>query len=243
MTETLRAHAEALRVAFLVNVSGSAFRASETFLRAHLERLPFAMFPVIGDAGQRRLGNGRGAWLQSRSLLARAMRRGLDESGLRSRDEQDASALSLGVATCEARGLPCTVFVAPGLLGRAPEWDQRACAGRWRDLDRDVFRWQQARRGNDPTTNAELALDATLRIATHAELTECVGRSGPGRTLANRTHSHANLTALSLSEVAEELRTTQAWLHAFAPERAVPVVAYPYGHEAHEAGLRAWGCA
>lgn len=164
-------------------------------------------------------------------------------------DDAYASSLALGVAACEARGLPCTVFVAPALLGRVPVWDRREVAGQWSHAERERFLWQQAGRDVEPVTATELTLDAALRLATSAELAACLARSGPRLTLGNHSQTHANLAALSPPEVADELCSAQTWLQAFAPARSVPVVAYPYGHAprdpsvcmSHDPALPAWG--
>jgi len=164
-------------------------------------------------------------------------------------DDAYASALTLGVAACQARGLPCTVFVAPGLLGRVPLWDRRAMAGRWEDTDRATFLWQHKGRDAEPVTAEEHGIDRTLRIATATELLSCVAQSDEGLTLGNHTVSHPNLAALGLEDVQVELRDAQMWLHTRTPERVIPVVAYPYGHAPrddtwrveHDVTLPRWG--
>jgi peptidoglycan/xylan/chitin deacetylase (PgdA/CDA1 family) len=147
-------------------------------------------------------------------------------------DDAYASALRLGVGACVAAGAPCTVFVAPGLLGTVPVWDRRAAAERWSDADREAFLWRD--RGTDVAAGvggrSESAPTATgdpCRIATTDELLACAAR--PGVTLGNHTMHHPNLGALADDEVRAELAAAHAWLEAHAAGRLVPVLAYPYG--------------
>ncbi len=144
-------------------------------------------------------------------------------------DDAYASALRLGVGACVAACAPCTVFVAPGLLGTVPVWDRRAAEGRWSDADREAFLWGD--RGIDTAipwdASSQMRAD-TCRIATAGELLACAAQ--PGVTLGNHTMHHPNLGALGDDEARAEVEEAQAWLAAQVPGRAVPVVAYPYGH-------------
>ncbi|HEY0930670.1 MAG TPA: polysaccharide deacetylase family protein [Gemmatimonas sp.] len=142
-------------------------------------------------------------------------------------DDACASALSLGVRACVARGLPVTVFVAPSLLGTVPWWDEQAAAGRWPDVARAEF--LNARQGivtHTPASQLAAELEV-LRIAHKEELDAIV--TLPGITLGNHTMRHANLSRLSAAEVGEEIAAAHHWLLQHYPLVTVPVVAYPYG--------------
>jgi peptidoglycan/xylan/chitin deacetylase (PgdA/CDA1 family) len=141
-------------------------------------------------------------------------------------DDAYEGALAHGVRECVQRGLPCTVFVAPGLLGRVPFWDRQAEAGRWSAADRERFLIEQ--RGIDPAPNTEVtsALGAH-RIARLPQLREA--SQWPGVSLGNHTYDHANLAVLSAVDVASQLERAWLWLSTEVPLALVPVVAYPYG--------------
>jgi peptidoglycan/xylan/chitin deacetylase (PgdA/CDA1 family) len=137
-------------------------------------------------------------------------------------DDAYASALALGVTACVAHGVPCTVFVAPALLGTVPIWDAAAERGQWSVSDRHRFLWEQKGLGKAAETEP-----AALRIATETEL--AAAEHAPGVTLGNHTMHHANLGALSTAEACAELAVADAWLRVRFPAATVPVVAYPYG--------------
>lgn len=145
-------------------------------------------------------------------------------------DDAYASALALGVAACVSRNMPCTVFVAPALLGRVPTWDTMAQQGQWSESDRHRFLWEQRGLGAPApagaTANDAGATTERLRIATEAELLAACGQRGV--TVGNHTMHHANLGALSTAEAAAELTEAGEWLRVRFPA-AAPVVAYPYG--------------
>jgi glycosyltransferase involved in cell wall biosynthesis len=81
-------------VAVIVDKDGGTIGPSETFLRAHIDRLPFRTVAVIGNPGSRRREGGDVRFLQSRSLPARGWRWALDRAGVRYQAEQDADRLS-----------------------------------------------------------------------------------------------------------------------------------------------------
>lgn len=142
-------------------------------------------------------------------------------------DDAYASALRLGVARCVAEQLPCTVFVAPALLGTIPPWDALAARGAWTDSDRQQFLW--VHRGRPPLVVDAVSADAGphgARIATHAEL-EASAREHVA--FGNHTMTHPNLAALDTAEVHAEIAAADAWLRREHPARRVPMIAYPFG--------------
>lgn len=148
-------------------------------------------------------------------------------------DDAYAGALTAGVEELEARGLPATFFVCPGMLGREGFWwDLLAGAEGLADEVREHALWRLAGRGDDVVTwgrgqgMAVTSLPEHARPAGEALLREAAAR--PGIRLGSHTWSHPNLAALSREDAAAELARTRAWLEA-GPSPAAPWIAYPYG--------------
>ena len=78
----------------VVNKPQSALAPSETFLRAHMTRLPFPTLSLVGGPGARRTDLGSGSFLQSRLLIARAARAVARRTFLSSVSSQDGRALT-----------------------------------------------------------------------------------------------------------------------------------------------------
>jgi peptidoglycan/xylan/chitin deacetylase (PgdA/CDA1 family) len=150
-------------------------------------------------------------------------------------DDAYRGAIVLGVAELVRRGLPATVFVAPGFVGRKTFWWDRFCPSSTRGWPPDLRqRLLTELGGNDSAIDewarahrlTEAPLDEWHRVATEAELTEAVRH--PGIELACHSWSHPNLTTLGPAELAEEIALSMAWLRQrFQP--VVPWLAYPYG--------------
>lgn len=151
-------------------------------------------------------------------------------------DDGYRGALTVGLRELEARSLPATFFVSPGLLGReALWWDELAEEARrvlpeaWattaqeeaRGVQDEVLRWAQARRVG--TT----AQPGHAGVITEEEL-EAASRS-PVVTLASHTWSHPNVTALDAAELESELVRPLRWLRERFPGRTVPLLSWPYG--------------
>ena len=147
-------------------------------------------------------------------------------------DDAYLGAMTAGVAELRARGLPATVFVAPGLLGQVTWWDllggaegdlglgQREHALRALGGDGDRVRAWAASTG---IGTSETGLP---RIATHEQLAQALRyeRLVPGA----HTWSHPNLCTVAGATLERELRSAHEWLR----ERfvsTIPVLAYPYG--------------
>jgi peptidoglycan/xylan/chitin deacetylase (PgdA/CDA1 family) len=149
-------------------------------------------------------------------------------------DDAYTGALTAGVEELRRRGMPATVFVAPGLLGLTPWWDLLAnattgaidesarnhaltvLAGR-RDA---VIQWAGAR-------VATGGADHTPVIATREQLRDAL--TYDGLTAGSHTWSHPNLTALTQADLKGELRSSAEWLRAEFPTRYIPWLTYPYG--------------
>ncbi len=142
-------------------------------------------------------------------------------------DDAYASALTLGVPACIAADAPCTIFVAPALLGTVPHWDWAAESGAWSDADRERFLWQQ---GGVPAHGQEDLMHsscAELRIAEYAHLRAVA--SSALVTIGNHTMRHPNLGALSEDAASDEIDEADGWLRQRFPSQYVPVLAYPFG--------------
>lgn len=143
-------------------------------------------------------------------------------------DDAYRGAITLALPELELRGLPSTVFVAPGLLGdegfwwdRVPisGWDDPAPLGELRGETGEILRWAGSR-GLDLRRPPPLQ-----RPCTSEELASVpIG----GMTLGCHTWSHPNLARLRPDEVRAELGRGLEWLRG--QERGwVPWIAYPYG--------------
>ncbi|HEX8246507.1 MAG TPA: polysaccharide deacetylase family protein [Longimicrobium sp.] len=148
-------------------------------------------------------------------------------------DDAYLGAVTAGVAELARRGLPATVFVAPGLLGTVPWWDAlagdagldpavRAHAlgplGGRRDA---VLAWAE-KEGMPIAGGTDIP-----RIATEDELARAAAQEGIA--LAPHGWSHASLPTLAADELEAEMTRPLAWLRArFA--NVTPWLAYPYGH-------------
>ena len=69
-----------LRICIAVNKEEGRLGPSESFLRAHIDRIPGEKYPLIGIPGARRQGVDEGRFLLSQSLASRAFRRGVREA-------------------------------------------------------------------------------------------------------------------------------------------------------------------
>ena len=150
-------------------------------------------------------------------------------------DDAYTGALSAGVAELRRRGMPATVFAAPGLFGQTPWWDLLA------DSDTGV-----APEGEHRHALVALAgrLDAVLdwasrapgRIRTHTSAPRVgtiddlkVALGYDGLTVGSHSWSHANLAVLDGAELEMELRKPAKWLAETFANRYTPWLAYPYG--------------
>ena len=151
-------------------------------------------------------------------------------------DDAYRGAMTAGLAELETRGLPCTIFVAPGLLGAdATWWDALAPAGpeplpgpvreelltAARGRTEEVFRIAD-RRGLERRPQP-----AHAGIVEEAELAEAADREGV--TVGSHAWSHANLPELAEDELAEELTRSLTWLRERFVGSVVPWLSLPYG--------------
>lgn len=144
-------------------------------------------------------------------------------------DDAYRGAVRNALPELRSRGLPATVFVAPGLLGTdgfwwdvvpVPPWEHPAPLGTLRGEDHAVKRW---------ALGAGMRLRVvppSMRACDPDELESEV--AGSSITLGCHTWSHPNLGRLGDEEVANEVLRALEWLRAGA-SRWIPWIAYPYG--------------
>lgn len=148
-------------------------------------------------------------------------------------DDAYHGAVSLGLPELTQRGLPSTVFVAPGLLeGETFWWDALAGAGE----DWDAIRATALSRGRGLGAEvgawaAEAGAPWTVMSGSRVSSSwQSLARQLPSTdvTLASHTWSHPNLTRLRGEDLQEELRRPLAWLAAQnVPWQ--PWISWPYG--------------
>lgn len=149
-------------------------------------------------------------------------------------DDAYAGAVLLGIPEVSRRGLPSTVFVAPGILGgQTFWWDQQAA-----HLNQDDFvRFRQralwelegdsvAIQRENPVPQEPGLLGEYLRSATIEDLHE-VSRNGDV-TIGSHSWRHPNLAALGEQERHEELERSMDYLKWMFPAYS-NWLAYPYG--------------
>jgi peptidoglycan/xylan/chitin deacetylase (PgdA/CDA1 family) len=164
-------------------------------------------------------------------------------------DDAYRGAVKEGVQELAARGLPATIFVAPGRLnGHVFWWDSLAHESL--TLDKKVRHHALTTLGGSDERVRDWAVTMRLassnvlpgyaQTATCAELHDAL--DAPGITVGSHTWSHANLASLGPDDVAEEVERSLVWLRAEFGAKAIPWLAYPYGlasDEAHRALARA----
>ena len=164
-------------------------------------------------------------------------------------DDAYQGAVVHGVHELSKRGLPATIFVAPGRLNRHVFWWDALChAGVQLDAgvrhqalhqlagsDERVRAW-----ANNMRLKPSDSLPEYARTATVDELQYAAERAGI--TVGSHTWSHFNLAALAATDVTSEIEFARQWLRAKFGEKAIPWLSYPYGMDSaqvHRAAMRA----
>ncbi len=141
-------------------------------------------------------------------------------------DDAYRGAVELALPELARRGLPATMFVAPGLLGAASFWWDEFADGSG-EIPRAVRnRVLDIEAGRPGHTTAGPRLPVWYQCAA-AEQLDTAARQG-ALTFGAHTWTHPNLTRLHADDLAMELTQPLAWLRASAL-RMVPVLSYPYG--------------
>lgn len=148
-------------------------------------------------------------------------------------DDAYIGALILGIPEAVRRGIPVTVFVAPGILGgRSMWWDELAERGEVDAARRQVCLEDL---GGDDAAIRQYAIGQgwALRPAppemltgTEAQLRDAV--RAPGVSVGSHSWSHPNLARLPSEALREELRKSRTWIADRFPN-VITWVAYPYG--------------
>jgi peptidoglycan/xylan/chitin deacetylase (PgdA/CDA1 family) len=146
-------------------------------------------------------------------------------------DDAYRGAVTAGLAELRARGLPATIFVAPGVLGQSLWWDEYlsedASARRVAALGPLAGRAERVRAHALRHAWQRVPVPKHAQAATAAEL-ELVLRSDL-ITLGAHSWSHPVLPALDDADLAEELHRPLEWLRMRFAAAVLPLVAYPYG--------------
>lgn len=150
-------------------------------------------------------------------------------------DDAYRGCLDLALPELRARGVPSTVFTAPGLLGTEGFWWDLLADPAGDGLDprvrgtalhehagaqERVLAWaaeEGLRRGSLPEA---------YRPGTVEEVQEAAGQ--PGVELASHTWAHGNLVRAARGTLEEELARSLAWLEENL-STFLPVLSYPYG--------------
>lgn len=171
-------------------------------------------------------------------------------------DDAYRGALELAIPELLARNLPCTIFVAPGILGSSGVWwdvfsrhlHSPGDFGTFRDLAltrssgvHDLVEKEATRLGLEPGSLGRFEGIASLEI-----LRACADH--PLVSLAAHSWSHPNLAACRSQRLAAELDRPGPWLRKHGLTMR-PWIAYPYGLSSpsvREAAVRrgyVWGFA
>ena len=145
-------------------------------------------------------------------------------------DDAYRGAVTLGVSALVERGVPATIFVAPGLLGANAFWWDALAAPDGSGLDPDVREHALEKEGGRPATAGRST--AALRQDQGPADAEGLARVAelPGVSLASHSWSHPNLATLSAEELEGELERPKSWLRATFPNRSLEGhFAFPYG--------------
>jgi peptidoglycan/xylan/chitin deacetylase (PgdA/CDA1 family) len=146
-------------------------------------------------------------------------------------DDAYVGAVTIGLPELAAQGLPVTLFVAAGLLGRRSFWwDDLAASGLLNAVRHEALKAQAGRdalvRSAWPTGAAAQPLPETFACATAEDVSRAARL--PGVLLGSHSWSHPNLAQLDAADLEDELRRPLEWLAATG--RAwIPCLAYPYG--------------
>lgn len=151
-------------------------------------------------------------------------------------DDAYRGAVDLGIPHLTSRGIPCTLFVAPGILDSVGMWwDRYARVLDHSDGDRSFRdRALQDTAADDPSVDA-LAQGMSVASSPVGPYEGIVGENdiltlaeSNQVTLAPHSWSHRNLSTASEAELDEELSRPRGWFQE-RNVHAVPWMAYPYG--------------
>ena len=149
-------------------------------------------------------------------------------------DDAYASAISLAFPELMQRGIPATIFIAPGLLGQGiPWWDAIANGDEGLEDETREFCLEELGGSTAPilewarTQSSRFNTDTLCRIATAGELSGIRGSSLI--TIGAHSWSHSNLGRAGPEQLRFELMRVMPWLLENFPGQDRPWLAYPYG--------------
>lgn len=149
-------------------------------------------------------------------------------------DDAYAGAVTLAVPELKSRGLPVTVFVAPGLLGQALTWWD-ILALRPEGMSAEIRQHCLSELAGDQSRILDWAAqhargrpaESSQRIASVEELVRAA--DWEGLSVGAHSQHHPNLLRVSDSRLAFEMTAPLQWLREHLPARTRPWLAYPYG--------------
>lgn len=152
-------------------------------------------------------------------------------------DDAYESAVRHALPELSRRGLPATVFVAPGMLGNAAPWWDRLGAATEGGLPARIRTWALETCAGEADKILSGAEAAGLPIAEpeeHCWITTVDGLSAALQshellTLAPHSWSHPNLTRVATDQLAIEVERPLQWLRSRWGSRCLAWLAYPYG--------------
>lgn len=150
-------------------------------------------------------------------------------------DDAYRGAVEHGLPELVRRGLPATMFVAPGMLDQAFWWDAISppsgapdAAAHAHALEERTGCTAAVREWAEPRGKwSEAALPGWARAATLEEVR--VAAALPSITIASHTWSHRNLARLDEAQLTEELGRPLEWMRRNLPGARAEWLAYPYG--------------
>jgi peptidoglycan/xylan/chitin deacetylase (PgdA/CDA1 family) len=149
-------------------------------------------------------------------------------------DDAYAGAVHLALPELERRGVPATMFVAPGLLGQPGTWwdllgmrpggldaaSREYCLSQLDGDQSRIMEW-----ATEPSADA--IAEFGQPIASAEELARAA--RWEGLTLGAHSYHHPNLARISPSQLDFEVKAPLRWLRQQFPRQARPWLAYPYG--------------
>jgi len=154
-------------------------------------------------------------------------------------DDAYRGAVTIALPELRQRGLPATMFVAPGRLGDDRFWwDALAADG---EVEAEIRGHAlEELRGEEAAVRAwaartGLALHDVPELLRSASIDELDAATYPGLTVGSHSWSHPNLARLQGPELAQELAASHDWLAGRYGRAYVPWLAFPYGRLSAEA--------
>ena len=147
-------------------------------------------------------------------------------------DDAYRGAVQVALPWLHSRGLPATVFVAPGLLGdQSFWWDLLADPGVG-GVPAQLRAWALTQERGEGPMVLESKPPETQTMPPHARSVTreelLAAGADPLLELAAHSWSHPNLTRLSMAEVKAQVRETEEWFQSHLGRRS-RFLAYPYG--------------